>query len=61
MCVCVCVCVMAYPLLRLLGHVTDSLDIWYGRYAVGRHFQIPNLKSPTVSNNNMVGLYLVSR
>jgi hypothetical protein len=55
--VCVCVlCVMAYLLLRLSGHMTDSLDMWYGRYPVGGHFQIPNLKSPTVSNNNMAGL-----
>jgi len=52
-CVCVCVCVLAYLLLRLAGHLTDSLDTWYGRYVVGGHFQLRNLKSPTVGNNNM--------
>jgi hypothetical protein len=53
--VCVCVFVLVYLLLRLSGHLTDSRDMWYGRYAVGGHFQLRNLKPPTVSNNNVEG------
>ena len=45
--------VLAYLLLRPPGNLADSLDMWYERYGVGGHFQLRNLKSPTVSNNRM--------
>jgi len=41
-----------YLLLRLPGHLADSLDMWYERYDVGVHFQHCNFKSPTVINYN---------
>ena len=51
-CVCVCLCILMYLLLRLPGHLADSLDMWYERYDVGVHFQHCNFKSPTVINYN---------